>query len=104
MRNRTSALSRAEAFRGLKLRAICRTMLLRYPGNGNSIPSLRTVATSVPLPPVGPPPALGASVAVFELTFASAGAVTFGFAATLASVGVAALAVVFLALVLVRAV
>src|SRR3954463_8470103 len=62
MRNRTSALRRADAFLGLKLSAICRTMLFRYPGNGNSIPSLRTVATSVPFPPVGPPPAFGASL------------------------------------------
>src|SRR3982751_2111495 len=72
MRNRTSALRRAEAFRGLKLSAICRTMLLRYPGNGNSIPSLRTVATSVPFPPTGPPPAFGASVFGFAATFVSA--------------------------------
>src|SRR3954471_21361799 len=88
MRNRTSALRRAEAFRGLKLSAICRTMLLRYPGNGNSIPSLLTVATSVPLPPVGPPPALGASVFGCGLTLASFGALTFGDGATFPSAGV----------------
>src|SRR5688500_6020628 len=46
-------------------------MLLRYPGNGNSIPSLRTVATSVPLSPTGPPPALGASVFACGAAFAS---------------------------------
>src|SRR3954464_3378052 len=88
MRNRTSALRRAEAFRGLKLSAICRTMLLRYPGNGNSIPSLRTVATSVPLPPVGPPPAFGASVFGCGLTLASLGALTLGDGATFPSAGV----------------
>src|SRR5439155_6591011 len=60
MRKVTSARNFAAGLRGLKLTAICRTMLLRYPGNGNSIPSLRTLATSVPFPPVGPPPALGA--------------------------------------------
>src|SRR5689334_23700280 len=62
IKNLTSALKRAAEFLGLKLSAIWRTMLLRYPGNGNSIPSARTVATSVPFPPTGPPPALGASV------------------------------------------
>src|SRR5215210_2549372 len=80
MRNRTSALSFASV-RGLKLSAICRTMLLRYPGNGNSIPSLRTVATSVPFPPSGPPPAFGASVSLCGTGFASVGA------AVLAGVG-----------------
>src|SRR6476646_4184679 len=104
MRNRTSALSRAEACRGLKLRAICRTMLLRYPGNGNSIPSLRTVATSVPLPPVGPPPAFGASGFASVLTLVFVGAVTLVELAFFPSVGVAAFAVVFTAPVLVRVV
>src|SRR5690606_13772929 len=47
-------------FRGLKLSATCWTMLRKYPGKGNSIPSVRTVATSVPAPPVSPPPAVGA--------------------------------------------
>src|SRR5436190_22030297 len=79
-------------------------MLLRYPGNGNSIPSLRTVATSVPLPPVGPPPAFGASVFASVLTLASVGVVTFVDFAVFPSVGVAALAVVFVAPVLVRGV
>src|SRR4051812_22929912 len=88
MRNRTSALRRADAFLGLKLSAICRTMLLRYPGNGKSIPSLRTVATSVPLPPVGPPPAFGAAVFGCGVAFAFA-ALTFGAGATFPSVGVA---------------
>src|SRR3954470_13950074 len=88
MRNRTSALRRADAFLGLKLSAICRTMLLRYPGNGNSIPSLRTVATSVPLPPVGPPPAFGASVFGLGATLASFGALALGVGATFPSAGV----------------
>src|SRR3954471_5108060 len=79
IRNLTSALRRAAGFLGLKLSAICRTMLLRYPGNGNSIPSLRTVATSVPLPPTGPPPAFGASVFGFAATFASAAPDFFAF-------------------------
>ena len=73
MRNLTTALRRAEGFLGLKLSAICRTMLLRYPGNGNSIPSARTVATSVPFPPVGPPPALGAAVFCRATACASVG-------------------------------
>src|SRR6266550_9340443 len=62
-------------------------MLLRYPGNGNSIPSVRTFATSVPLPPVGPPPALGASVFACCLTLVSVGVVTLDFGAVFASVG-----------------
>src|SRR5438128_11008015 len=37
-------------------------MLFRYPGKGKSIPSVRTVATSVPLSPTGPPPARGPSL------------------------------------------
>src|SRR5919202_220311 len=37
-------------------------MFCRYPGNGNSIPSVRTVATSAPRPPTGPPPAVGTFV------------------------------------------
>jgi len=65
-------------------------MLLRYPGNGNSIPSLRTVATSVPLPPVGPPPAFGALLG-FSFAFASVRAAAGVFGAALLSVGVAAL-------------
>src|SRR5690242_4270620 len=81
IKNLTSALNRAAEFLGLKLSAICRTMLLRYPGNGNSIPSARTVATSVPFPPTGPPPALGASVLGCVVAFASLGVVAFGFAA-----------------------
>src|SRR6202049_4817280 len=89
IRNLTSALRRAAVFRGLKLIAIWRTMLLRYPGNGNSIPSLRTVATSVPFPPVGPPPAFGASVFGCALTFVSVGALGFDVGATFPSVGVA---------------
>src|ERR1700694_5074335 len=74
IRNLISALQRAFAFLGLKLSAICRTMLLRYPGKANSIPSVRTVATSVPFPPTGPPPALGASVFGCGTAFASAAA------------------------------
>src|SRR5712671_8032531 len=62
-------------------------MLLRYPGNGNSIPSLRTVATSVPLSPTGPPPAFGASVFGCGVTFASAGP-AFATGLALASDGV----------------
>src|SRR6266496_411670 len=64
-------------------------MLLRYPGKGNSIPSLRTVATSVPFPPVGPPPAFGASVLGWDVTLASVGAVALGGGATFPFVGVA---------------
>src|SRR6185312_6032696 len=37
-------------------------MFSRYPGNGNSTPSVLTLATSVPRPPSGPPPALGGGV------------------------------------------
>src|SRR2546429_5194024 len=70
-------------------------MLLRYPGKGNSIPSLRTVATSVPLPPVGPPPAFGASVFCC-LTLVSPAALTFC-AVVLPSVGVAGFAAPLLA-------
>src|SRR6185437_4477892 len=44
---------------GWKRKAIWRTMFSRYPGNGNSTPSVLTLATSVPRPPSGPPPALG---------------------------------------------
>src|SRR5690242_19328145 len=54
-------------------------MLLRYPGNGNSIPSVRTFATSVPLPPVGPPPAFGASLFAVCWTLVSVCVVTFVF-------------------------
>src|ERR1700704_289964 len=86
IRNRISALRRAFAFLGLKLSAICRTMLLRYPGKANSIPSVRTVATSVPLPPVGPPPALGASVFGCGTALASAAP---AFAAGFGTLGVA---------------
>src|ERR1700730_12689864 len=64
-------------------------MLLRYTGNGNSIPSLRTVATSVPFPPVGPPPAFGASVFGCGVTLLSVGALGFDDGATFPSVGVA---------------
>src|SRR3990170_6602332 len=66
-------------------------MLFRYPGNGNSIPSLRTVATSVPLSPTGPPPAFGASVSGCASAFGSVGetALVFGLGAGFASVGVA---------------
>src|SRR5215208_8012152 len=39
--------------------AICRTTFCRYTGYGNSIPSVRALATSAPRPPVGPPPATG---------------------------------------------
>src|SRR6202171_2403933 len=77
IRNLISALRRAVAFLGLKLSAICRTMLLRYPGNGNSIPSLRTVATSVPFPPREWPHTLGASVFSCAPAFESV-APTFG--------------------------
>src|ERR1051325_10711332 len=63
-------------------------MLLRYPGNGNSIPSARTVATSVPLSPVGPPPALAAVVLVLPTGFASVGVLALDFAAVFVSVGV----------------
>ena len=42
---------------GLNCRAICRTTFCRYTGYGNSIPSVRTFATSAPRPPTGPPPA-----------------------------------------------
>ena len=58
--NLTSARRPELASAGLKRSAIWRTMLFRYPGNGKSIPSVWTVATSVPLPPIGPPPARGA--------------------------------------------
>src|SRR6185312_15691 len=34
----------------------------RYPGNGKSTPSVLTLATSVPRPPSGPPPAFGGGV------------------------------------------
>src|SRR3954470_18475251 len=78
IRNLTSALRRAAGFLGLKLSAICRTMLLRYPGNGNSIPSLRTVATSVPFPPMGPPPAFGASVVFLVAAVFASAAPDFG--------------------------
>src|SRR5207247_9410665 len=64
-------------------------MLLRYPGKGNSIPSLRTVATSVPFPPVGPPPLFGASVFGCGVTLASVGALALGNGATFPFVGVA---------------
>src|SRR5919202_1516693 len=60
MRNTTSARREPHAGSGLNRTAICRTMFCRYPGNGNSIPSVRTVATSAPRPPAGPPPAVGA--------------------------------------------
>src|SRR3982751_4553439 len=89
IRNRTSALSRAAGFRGLKLSAICRTMLLRYPGNGNSIPSACTVATSVPFPPVGPPPAFGATVFAGGVVLASATVLVVGDEAAFPVVGVA---------------
>src|SRR5215212_4850290 len=62
MTNRTSERSGAFGLRGEKRSAIWRTMLFRYPGYGNSIPCVRTVATSAPRPPVGPPPAAGAVV------------------------------------------
>src|SRR5690349_18173539 len=90
IKNLTSAFKRAAGFLGLKLSAICRTMLLRYPGNGNSIPSARTVATSVPLSPVGPPPAFGASVLGLLAVFVSLGVLAFDFvvADALISVGV----------------
>src|SRR3981081_828516 len=61
-------------------------MLLRYPGKANSIPSVRTVATSVPFPPTGPPPALGASVFGSGAAFASAAP---AFAAGFGTLGVA---------------
>src|SRR2546423_5000511 len=77
-------------------------MLLRYPGNGNSIPSLRTVATSVPVPPTGPPPAFGASVFLAELSLAAVAVFTFCAAEVFASVGVTALAVPFVAAASVR--
>src|SRR5918911_4090818 len=62
MRNVTSARRVPQRGSYLNRLAIWRTMLSRYPGNGNSIPSVRTVATSVPRPPAGPPPAAGAFV------------------------------------------
>src|SRR5436305_3475550 len=34
-------------------------MFSRYPGKGNSTPPVFTVTTSVPRPPVSPPPAVG---------------------------------------------
>src|SRR6185312_5615074 len=73
MRNDIVALNGEFGFLTRKFSAICRTMLLRYPGNGKSIPAVCTVATSVPRPPVGPPPAFGALVA---------GAAFFGGAST----------------------
>src|SRR5215218_9086120 len=59
MTNESCAVSGRFGLSGLKLRAISRTILLRYPGYGNSIPCVRTETTSVPRPPVGPPPAFG---------------------------------------------
>src|SRR2546423_14401593 len=62
-------------------------MLLRYPGNGNSIPSACTVATSVPFPPVGPPPAFGATVFAGGLVLASATVLVVGAEAAFPLVG-----------------
>src|SRR2546423_3770917 len=66
-------------------------MLLRYPGNGNSIPSARTVATSVPLSPVGPPPAFAVLVLALSRGLASLGVLALVFVDGVAfvSVGVA---------------
>src|SRR2546423_14317794 len=86
IRNLISALRRAFAFLGLKLSAICRTMLLRYPGKAISIPAVRMVATSVPFPPTVPPPALGASVFGCGPAFASRAP---AFAAGFGALGVA---------------
>src|SRR2546423_4470366 len=65
-------------------------MLLRYPGNGNSIPSARTVATSVPLSPVGPPPALAVFVLALVTGLVSLGvlALVFVDGAAFVTVGV----------------
>src|SRR5512147_194407 len=48
-------------------------MFSRYPGKGKSTPSVRTVATSVPRSPVGPPPARGGGSLVFGAGFARGG-------------------------------
>src|SRR6185503_15727779 len=70
MRKETSARN-ALRVDGEKRSAIWRTMFSRYPGYGNSIPPVLTVATSVPRPPVSPPPAVG--VGAFVSVFVSVG-------------------------------
>src|SRR4249919_3920905 len=56
-------------------------MFWRYPGYGKSMPGVSTFATSVPLPPIAPPPAVGGGVSGFG------GSAAFG-----CGTGVAALA------------
>src|SRR5665213_1725315 len=77
MRKDTVALKGELGFLTRKFRAIWRTMLLRYPGKGKSIPAVCTVATSVPRPPVGPPPAFGAAVGFAALGLPSTGVARF---------------------------
>src|SRR5579871_1999715 len=53
-------------------------MLLRYPGNGKSTPVVCTFATSVPCPPVGPPPAFATAAAGAACFFAPAAGLVGG--------------------------
>src|SRR5215204_6666167 len=80
MRKVTSA-RRALLGGGRNWRAICRTTFWRYTGYGNSIPSVRTLATSAPRPPAGPPPAVGVDGVGFAAGVAAFATAGFGVAA-----------------------
>src|SRR6187551_3475082 len=62
---RTSAVSVNRVWFVWNWRRTSREMFCRYPGYGNSMPGVSTFATSVPLPPVAPPPAVGGGVSGF---------------------------------------
>ena len=63
--NLTSAISAAEARRGVQFSVSCRTTFCRYPGYGKSIPRILRLATSAPVDPCAPAPAFGGDGGVF---------------------------------------